>query len=331
MGVTWQVGRTGKLTPVLHIEPTHIDGSTVSNVSLASAARFEELGLGRGDKVMVEKAGDIIPQVVRVTWRPLRSPKMEVPSRCPCCGSSSVRDGAHVFCRNLACSSKLHRRVLHWLDRMDVKGAGPSIVSAMCDLGIVKELPDLYYLKAEDLEAATGSRKVAEAIIGEIMSKSSVPLWKFMAALGVPSLGRTASKAIAKRYSSVDEAVAADVFGLSAIDGIGETTAQQIVDGLIAMAKEVSELEKVLDIEEPVTGGPLSGKSFCLTGAMSRGRKEIAADIEAAGGEVKSSVGKGLDFLVQADPSSKSGKTQKAEKYGTRVIGEEELMEMIRA
>jgi len=329
LGVTWQVGRTGKLTPVLHIEPTRIDGSTVSNVSLASAARFEELGLGRGDKVMVEKAGDIIPQVVRVTWRPLRSPKMEAPEACPCCGSTAAREGANVFCRNPACPSQLRRRVLHWLDRMDVKGVGPGIAAAMCDLDIVRELSDLYYMKAEDLEVATGSRKVADNIINELGRKSQAPFWKFLAALGVPSLGRTASKAIAKRYSTVAEVVEADVAGLSAIEGIGETTATSIVDGLIAMARDVEALEKVLEIEEPATGGPLAGKSFCLTGAMSRGRKEIAADIEAAGGEVKSSVGKGLSYLVQADPSSASSKTKKAEKHGVEVISEESLMEMI--
>jgi len=331
LGVTWQVGRTGKLTPVLHIEPTHIDGSTISNMSLASASRFEELGLGRGDKVLVEKAGDIIPQVVRVTWRPLRSPKMEIPESCPSCGSSVEREGAHLFCRNPACPSQLRRRILHWLDRMDVKGTGPSIVGAMCELGVVKEISDLYYMKPEDLEIATGSRKVADNIIKEVMTKSQMPFWKFMSGLGVPSLGRTASKAIAKKYATVVEVVGADVEGLSAIEGIGETTATQIIEGLIAMAREVEALEKVLEIEEPVTGGVLQGKSFCITGALSRNKKEVSADIEAAGGEMKSGVSKGLNFLVQADQTSESGKTKKAAKYGTEVISEEQLMEMISA
>ena len=329
LGVTWQVGRTGKLTPVLHIEPTYIDGSTVSNISLASAARFEELGLGRGDKVLIEKAGDIIPQVVRVTWRPLRSPKMPLPESCPSCGSSAEREGAHLFCRNPACPSQLRRRILHWLNQMDVKGVGPGIVSSMRQYEIVKELSDLYYMKVDDLALAIGSRKIAEGIINEVMSKSQVPFWRFMVALGVPSLGNTAAKTIAKKYTTITEVIDADVSGLAALSGIGETTATQIINGLIAMARDIEALEKVLDIEEPVTGGPLSGKSFCLTGSMSRGRKEIAADIEATGGDVKSSVGKGLTYLVQADPTSESSKTKKAKKYGTEVISEEQLMEMI--
>ena len=286
LGVPWSVGRTGKLTPVLRIEPTKIDGSTVSNVTLGSAARFDELALGRGDKVLVEKAGDIIPQVVRVTWRPLKNKKIEKPETCPSCGSTVVLEGAHLFCRNAACPAQLCRRVRHWLDTMDVKGAGPSIVSSMCELGIVKELSDLYYLTPEDLEVATGSSKVAEKIINEVMTKSQMPLWKFMSGLGVPSLGRTASKTIAKKYSSVTEAVEADVSGLSALSGIGETTATQIINGLIAMTCDIEALERVLEIEEPVTSGPLLGLTFCITGKLSRDKKLVAADIEAAGGEL---------------------------------------------
>jgi DNA ligase (NAD+) len=329
MGCTWQVGRTGKLTPVLHIEPTHIDGSTISNISLASAGRFDELKLGRGEKVLVEKAGDIIPQVVRVTWRPLNGSKLVMPDDCPSCNAPAKRDGAHLFCTNPACASQLSRRVLYWLNMHDVKGVGPSIVAEMCGRGIVKDLSDLYYLDADKLYPATGSRKIAQNIIQEVMMKSEMPLWKFMAGLGIPSLGKTASKAIAKRYADIDEVMDATVDDLLILDGIGGVTATQILSGLAHMQEEIEALKRVVEIEEPVTGGCLSGLSFCLTGAMSRKRNEIAADIEAVGGEVKSSVGKGLNYLVQADPSSQSSKTKKAEKYGTKVISEEELMEML--
>jgi len=331
-GVDWQVGRTGKLTPVLRIEPTHIDGSTVSNVSLASAARFDELNLGRGEKVLVEKAGDIIPQVVRVTWRPLSGQKLKAPDECPSCGREAHRDGAHLFCVNPSCETQLRRRILHWLDRMDVKGAGPSIVDAMCAHGLVNDISDLYYMSVEDLAKATGSQKIADNVIKEILMKSEMPLWKFISALGVPGLGRTAAKSITKKFKTLDE-LRKVLFAseLESCDGIGETTANQIFNGLNAMRLEIENLERVIEIEEPVTGGKLSGMSFCLTGAMSRKRNEIAADIEAAGGEVKSSVGKGLTYLVQADPSSTSSKTKKAAQCGTEVISEETLMEMMNA
>ena len=332
MGVDWQVGRTGKLTPVLRIDPTHIDGSTVSNVSLASAQLFEGLSLGRGDKVLVEKAGDIIPQVVRVTWRPRQGSKLEEPKTCPSCGGATTIDGAHLFCNNSSCPAQLSRRVQHWLNMQDVKGTGSSIVNAMCALGYVKELSDLYYLTTEDLEQITGSGKIADNVYKEIAIKSEMPLWRFLAGLGISSLGRTASKAITKKYPTLDELLnEATVGSLAELDGIGEPTAKAILDGLSAMEEDIRALERAIEIEAPVTGGILSGKSFCLTGAMSRKRNEIAADIEAAGGEVKSSVGKGLDYLVQADPSSTSSKTKKAEKYGTEVISEEHLMDMMNA
>lgn len=330
LGYSFQVGRTGQLTPVLHIEPTHIDGSTISNISLASRARFEELSLGRGDKVLIEKGGDIIPQVVRVVWRPLKNEKFTVPEFCPACDSRTENEGANVFCRNDVCPSRLQRRILYWLRMMDIKGAGPSIVASLCNDGLVSKISDLYYLKEDDVARVIGSSKIAKTVVNEILMKSEMPLWKFMAGLGISSLGRTASKAITKKYPTIDDIIDGDVEGLIQIDGIGKITSEQIINGLISMSQEIEKLQEVLDIEEIVeVVGVLSGKTFCLTGAMSRNKKLITADIEAAGGEVKSSVGKGLTYLVQADATSESAKSKKAIKLGTEVIGEDQLMEMI--
>jgi DNA ligase (NAD+) len=329
LGVTWQVGRTGQLTPVLHIEPTHIDGSTISNTSLASRARFQELALSKGDKVLIEKGGDIIPQVVRVTWRPLRNPEFEVPTVCPDCNSEVRHEGAHVFCSGKECPSQLSRRILHWLNMMDVKGTGPSIINCLCSKGIVRKLSDLYYLNESEVANAIGSEKITNSIIDEIMLKSEIPLWKFLAGLGIHSLGKTASKTITKKYSNIPDIINAGIRELAGLDGIGISTATSIFTGLEEMSQDIEELERVLSIEAPATGGHLSGLSFCLTGAMSRNRKLIATDIENAGGDVKGSVSNGLDYLVIADANSTSSKAQKARKLGTKVIGEDELMGMI--
>ena len=327
--VNWQVGRSGRLTPVLRIEPTHIDGSTVSNVTLSSASNFEALALGAGDRVLVHKAGDIIPEIVRVVWRPLGRPNLEIPETCPCCDLATHRDGANLWCSNADCSSQLERRVLHWLGMMDVKGAGPGIVSSMCNSKVVQNVSDLYYMKVEDLATAIGSEKIADGIMHELALKSVMPLWKMMAGLGISGLGRTASKAISKKYGTMDAVLSATEDDLCAIDGIGAGIAKKVVEGLPTMSDEITALERVLEIEEPQTGGTLTGMSFCLTGAMSRKRGEIEADILAAGGDVKSSVGKGLTYLVQADAASVSSKTQKAEKFGTQVISEERLTELM--
>lgn len=329
-GVDWQVGRTGKLTPVLRIDPTHVDGSTISNISLHSLSRFNELALGRGDKVLIEKAGDIIPQVVRVTWRPLSNEKLKSPTECPSCNALAEVDGAHLRCSNpVSCPAQLERRILFWLQMMDVKGAGTSVVAGMCTTGTVKVISDLYYLDSDQLTEVTGSRAIADKVLNEILLKSEMPLWRMLAGLGISGLGRTTGKLVTKKFGTIEEVKNVTVEELEVLDGIGPETARKIVVGLFKLKDEIDALAKVLEIEVPVTGGVLTGKSFCLTGAMSRKRGEIAADIEAAGGDVKSSVGKGLTYLVQADATSESSKTKKAAKFGTEVISEETLMELM--
>jgi len=292
-------------------------------------ARFIELGLSLRDKVLIEKAGDIIPQVVRPTWRPLTTPKMEIPKTCPCCDSPATADGAHLWCQNVSCPSQLERRVLYWLREVDVKGAGPGIVKQMCESGIVTEVSDLYYLTSEALTDAIGSQSIADKILREIALKSEMPLSRFLTALGIHCLGHSVGKALAKKYGTLDEVLGATTAELESMEGIGSTIAQQVMEGLKRMGSEIESLQRAIELEAPAAGGALTGMSFCLTGAMSRKRNEIAADIEAAGGDVKSSVGKGLTFLVQADPTSESGKTKKAAACGTKVISEEALMEMM--
>lgn len=327
-GVQWQVGRTGKLTPVVEIKPTLIDGSTVSKASLASVSLFEQLGLGRGDKVLMQKAGDIIPQLVRVVHK-ADTPRFDVPTQCSVCEATVDQEGAHLYCANPSCGAKSEGRILYWLRMLDVKGAGSSVVSAMCAHKLVGDLSDLYSLSPGVLGGVIGSAKNAEKIVNEIMAKREVPLWKFLAGLGVPHLGKTAAKTIAKKYGSMDSVMRATVDELMLLEGIGGLMATKIVSGLAYIREEIARLVDVVEVQNPVQGGSLAGKSFCLTGKMSRSRKDIATDIEAAGGEVKSGVSSGLDYLVQADPTSASSKTTKAEKYGVAVISEERLAEMM--
>jgi DNA ligase (NAD+) len=209
-------------------------------------------------------------------------------------------------------------------------GVGTGIIRELCTQGFVKEIPDLYYLTEEQLFAATGGKSSAKKAQAAILEKCEVPLAVFLDALGINGLGTTSSKEVAKAFQTLDRVLVAREQELDDLPDIGATTAKYIVDGLVALRPIIDRLVQTIDILEVVTKqGPLTGMSFVLTGAMSKGRKEIEAAMEAAGGENKGSVGKGVTFLVQADPSSTSSKTEKANKVGTKIISEETLWQMI--
>lgn len=346
LGIDWQVGRTGRLTPMARIEPTLVDGSTIRNITLKNAAHCKELDVAIGDEVLIEKAGDVIPEIVRVTSRESRkvvsssAPDATIyPIVCPSCGTTVLLDENKVtyWCKYDYCPAKLEERVLHYIKTLEVMGVGSGIVSALCRAGYVKDIPDLYYLTTAQLKAVTGGDRAAEKVKEAILEKNEVPLATFLDALGIDGLGTTTSKDLAKRFKKLQwfkGVIPSHVLrwpDLTAIEGIGETTAQKIINGLQDLWPMVEKLFEVIDVKDVVEStGNLNGMSFCLTGAMSKPRKEIEKAIEAAGGEVKSSVGKGLTYLVQADASSTSSKTEKAQKYGTRILAEDKLWEMMK-
>jgi len=296
---------------------------------------MKKLGIAHGDKVLIQKAGEIIPQVVRVVEA--GGNNTIIPDTCPVCGWPTSSDKANLWCINPFCDARLEERVLHYLKTMDVLGVGPALIHAVCENGMVKTLPDLYNMNIHELESITGGIGSATNIRQAIFSKNEIPLWQFLASLGVPSLGRTASKAVAKHWRSIERVVEKvsttpykAVLELTSIEGIGESTATSIVNGLNGIISEVHALSSMLDVQGvKESSGPLSGMSFCLTGSMSRPRKSLEADIEAAGGEARSSVSKGLTALVQSDKTSQSSKSKKALSIGARVISEEELTKMM--
>jgi len=342
VGIRWQTGRTGKETPVADIEPTYIDGSTVRHITLHNYANVLELDLQIGDTVLFEKAGDIIPQVVRVTDRQGRpegqAPAPEsinYPHECPSCGAATelTENGVNVMCRNLLCPAQLARSVEHYLETLEVKGLGPGTVATLLSEGMVRGIPDLYTLEEKRLASLEGwGARSAEMVVGAVMAKRKLLLWQFVAALGIPGVGPTTSKAIAKRFQTLGNIREASQDDLEKVEGVGGITSRAVVTGLRTMQDmltRVLEHVTVEDVKEAT--GPLAGMSFCLTGKMPscRARKEIEAEIETAGGEVKKSVGKGLTYLVQANPMSESGKSKKAKSLGTQIISEEALMDMM--
>jgi len=335
LDIDWQVGRTGRLTPMARIEPTLVSGSTISNITLHNAANVATLNIAVGDEVLIEKGGDIIPQVVRVIERKGRKASAGTnlyPTKCPSCGGPVEYDDRKVslWCFGSACPAKLEERVLHYVKTLDILGVGYGIVSGLCKAGYVKDVPDLYYLTQEQVIDVTGGTRAAEKVVTAILEKNQIPLAVFLDSLGIHGLGTSTSKDIAKKYKSLVSVLNVNASELTTMDGIGDKTAFSIVHGLITMRPMIDKLVQAVDVVEVVDAtGPLAGSSFCLTGAMSKPRKAIESAIEAAGGEVRSSVGKGLTYLVQADANSASGKSEKAKKLGTKILGEAELWKMM--
>lgn len=267
-----------------------------------------------------------------------------LPDRCPVCGGKTKLDAGKVnlWCTNSLCQGKLEGRVLHWLKTLDVLGVGEGIVEGLCETGYVKDVPDLYCVTREQFKDVTGGERAAEKAETAILEKNQVPLAVFLDGLGIDGLGTTTSKDVAKKFRKLKVVMDGASFGgvnvtswreeLRKIEGIGELTADKIVEGLKAMRPMVEALVKCIDVVDVQdSSGPLSGFSFVLTGAMSRPRKDIERAIEAAGGECKSSVSRGVSYLVQADASSTSSKSEKAKKLETKVIGEADLWKMMEA
>lgn len=336
-GIDWQVGRTGKLTPVARISATQLAGTCVQNVTLHNYEFVNNNSLKPGDKILVEKAGEIIPHIVSVVEQV--DGEASVPTTCPCCGGSvfPMRMWSNLYCRNPSCSAQLSTSVEHYLDRIGCLGIGPSTVKGLVACGAVTDLSDLYFMSADDIRGVTGSETMTKKMLNTILEKDELPLATFLSALGIHTLGRTTSKLLAKEFRSLQAIRDVSVVRLQALEGIGSTSANAIVAGMHNMEDVIDRILEAIDVVDVEDAtGPLAGMSFCLTGSMSRPRKAIAADIEAAGGEVRSSVGKGLTYLIMADSncrfgitSSTSSKSKKAKANGTEVIGEDKLMEMM--
>jgi DNA ligase (NAD+) len=262
-----------------------------------------------------------------------------LPEVCPSCGEPVRLDdkGVSLWCKNPACPAKLEERVLHWIKRLDILGIGPAAVQSLCSYGLIKDISDLYYLTPQKVAHCISGDTMPGRIVELILEKNEIPLRQFLSALGINNLGRTTSKLVAQEFKSLEnihESLISNQMEprLCNLEGIGGTVASDIIKGLNVMWSTIERVIECIDVL-PVENksGPLAGKSFCMTGSLPSGTKrdDMAKRIEAAGGEVKSSVGRGLSFLIMADPTSNSSKAVKARKLGTECISEEQLVEMM--
>ncbi|MFB6352647.1 MAG: NAD-dependent DNA ligase LigA [Halobacteriales archaeon] len=310
--VVVQVGRTGRLTPVALLDPVDVGGVTVSRASLHNPEIIAERDVNVGDRVRVRRAGDVIPEVAEVVEKRSEG-HFELPETCPVCGSPVERDGPLAFCTGgLACRAQLLRSVEHYASQtgLDIEGLGPERVEQLYEAGLLEDgLADLYELTVEDLAALEGwGETSARNLIEELEAATSPPLSDFLAALGIPEVGPTVARDLARHFGTLDDVLAAGRDDLEAVEGVGPETADRVVSFFDAEAnRRVIERLREHGVEPEAAetdeaGGPLDGLTFVFTGALSGYTRDEAQDlVERHGGRATSSVSGVTDYLVAGD------------------------------
>jgi len=338
-----QVGRTGTLAPVANLEPVPLAGTTVSRATLHNADEIARKDVRVGDSVVVEKAGEIIPAIVRVLvdQRPADSTPFQYPSECPACGSPVERlpgEAAHRCPNAYSCPPQVRRKIQFFASRpcLDIEGLGEAVVNQLVEQGLVDTIPDLFNLSKEQLlQLDKFGDKSAENLLAALEESKSRELWRLIHGLGIPHVGAAAAKLLAKRYASIEKLSKASTEELETIDGVGSIVAAAIRgyfdeeknQTLLHRLKEAGlRWEEEADISAKETA--LSGKTFVLTGTLPTLKRDEARDmIEKAGGKVTGSVSKKTDYVVAGE--SAGSKLDKAEKLGIEVLSEEALLKLL--
>jgi DNA ligase (NAD+) len=329
--IVWQVGSTGRITPVAVVEGVHLAGVFVQRVTLHTAGNVTELGLAIGDEVLVSRRNDVIPYIEEVVARS-GGKAVKLPSKCPTCKTAVEVVGEYIACRNTACAGLVEGRIKSWLKVQDVLDWGEVLISQLVAAELVAEPSDLYKLKAEQIaKLERQGMTIATKVLDNLRAKLPISLPTFLAALGIENFGlETAKRIVAAGLDSLEKLQAASAEDIAAIPQVGAVKGKAVADGLKARKSEITRLAAVGVV--PVTratGGPLMGKTFCFTGALSRPRKEFEQLVEERGGTLLSGVTKDLQYLVMADPNSGSSKAQKAKQYGTQCLDEAGFLALI--
>jgi DNA ligase (NAD+) len=335
-----QVGRTGVLTPVAELEPVFCGGVTIARATLHNFDEIERLGVAKGDRVLIERAGDVIPKIVKVVERaPCRLAVERIPTDCPACAPEFIVEdegGVAHRCINPACPKQLERRLVHFASRdaMDIEGLGESAVKQLLEKGLVSSVADIYSLEKESLlELELFGDKKADNLLAAIERSKKQPLSRLIFGLGISHIGEKASQLLARRFGDMDALSAATQEELMSVDEMGEVSSQAVVKyfdhGIIQdLIKRLK--ASGVNMVEPnrVAQGRLAGKTFVFTGELrNRTRSEAGAMVKALGADVGSSVTKTTDYVVAG--ASAGSKLDKASKLKVKIINEQEFEELI--
>ena len=340
--ITFQVGRTGAITPMAILEPVKVAGSTISKTTLHNEDFIKEKDIKIGDTVVIQKAGDVIPEVVEVVKdkRTGEEQEFSMPEVCPECGGMVVRESGEAIwrCIGIECPARLLRSIVHFASKagMEIKGLGYSIIKQLVDRGLINNIADLYILKKEDIATLKkNGDKFAQKLVDAIQKSKENELSKLINALGIRHVGTKSAKILAKRYGNIDKIMSATFESLAFTEEVGEITANSVYEffdqeqtkDLIRKLKRAG-----VNMEEhgyEIIDDRFAGKRFVLTGTLERHTREEASQIiESYEGKVSSTVSKNTTYVLAGEEAG--SKLMKAEKLGITILTEEQFEEMIK-
>jgi len=337
-----QVGRTGAITPVAILEPVELAGSTISKTTLHNEDFIKEKGIKIGDHVVIQKAGDVIPEVVDVLKQKRNGKEIEfeMPKVCPVCGGTVVREEGEAawYCIGIECSARNLQNLVHFASKsgMDIEGLGISVIEQLIERGYLSNIADIYYLKKEEIASLKKSGyKFAQNLIDAINESKNNDLERLICALGIRHIGNKAARIIARRYGNIEGVMNASIESLNLIDTIGGISAKSIYEffhqeqtiDLIEKLKNAGvNMETHEDIEQ--RDDRFAGKTFVLTGTLEKYTRDEASEIiEKFGGKTSSSVSKKTSYVLAGEEAG--SKLTKAENLGITIISEKEFESMI--
>jgi len=338
LAIKMNVGRTGVITPTAELKPVECGGVIIRNATLHNFDEIKRLNIRVGDRVLIERAGEVIPKVVKVVESRGKKP-VEIPKNCPVCGGKVVKEKEEEVayrCINPSCPAQLERLVIHFASRgaMDIEGLGESVAKQLVERKMIKDLADIYFLKKEDLlTLELFADKKAENLLKAIEESKKRPFSKFLYGLGIRHVGEKAAFILAQRFKNIDNLMQAKIDDLLEIDEVGPVMAESVINffkqkSSQELIKKFKKAGLVLAEEKKVGPQPLKSKKFVFTGELaSFTRKEAEDLVRSLGGEASSSVSKNTDFVVVGE--NPGSKYDKAKELGIKIINEEEFKKMI--